>query len=143
MCVAFLGFSGFAQQRSKDFCDAAIGGTSYSNAYIDEETSDALGYALVLKSRNNAVLYVYEGGEPSVIKLPFERSGNRITIRGIWHEHLVEYPARKEIVEDHPVVVEASLTGRVMNASIRIGDWGESKIKMKKVAHILGCVDKN
>ena len=131
--------SAAAQQGDRDYCEAASSGVAYSNAYVHRETGDTLGYAIVLRSDNKAIVYVYEGGAPSQIELPFERTGNRVVIRGVWHEKLIEYPSRREFVKDRPVLVDGVLLGDTLKAMITIADLDRLEVKLKRVAHILGC----
>jgi hypothetical protein len=118
--------------------------STYSSAYVHEETGDLLGYELAIKQHPDAtveaLLYIYEGSVVGDgIDLLGHISGKDLSISGNWIEHLIEYPSKKEIVKTHFVRIDGTLSQTSFLGRIKIADLGEDEIKLKRVNHIWTC----
>jgi hypothetical protein len=115
-------------------CTKTAGMQVYSNVFMHEETGDLLGYDLAIKRQGRsgaeALLYLYEGGEAGEgIPLSGRVSRNRLTLRGTWVEHLVEYVSKRKILEQHSVEILGILTLANLSGELTIS-------KMKNHQHI-------
>lgn len=117
----------------------------YSNIFIHKETGDLLGYDLAVKrdrgSGVDALLYVYEGGgsDPGV-PLSGQISNNRLSIQGTWVEHLVEYPSKKEIVQEHFVKIVGVMDSATFRGELTIKGMDEDeRVRLKRVRRIWSC----
>lgn len=131
-------------QTSADQCPRTKSMRIYSNAYVNEETDDLLGYELAIKQHQGstveALLYVYEGSAAGDgIDVPGHISGKNLLIAGSWVEHLTEYPSKKEIVETHSVRIGGTLSQNSFLGEIKIAGLDQRKIKLKRVDHIWMC----
>jgi hypothetical protein len=87
---------------SKDECAQTTHMRIYSNAYLSEETGDVVGYDLALEQRNDsavdALLYLYQGqAHDDGIRISGSLSGKKLTLKGSWVEHRIEYPEKREM----------------------------------------------
>lgn len=116
----------------------------YSNVFVHKETGDLLGYDLALKrsgdSSIDGLLYVYEGGESEEgIRLSGQASG-KLSIQGIWVEHLLEYPSKREIVQSHFVRIVGTLDSAAFRGELTIEGMGERQpVRLKRVKSIWSC----
>src|SRR5580692_10124726 len=79
---------------SKDECAQTAHMRIYSNAYL---SGDVVGYDLALEQRNDsavdALLYLYQGqAHDDGIRISGSLSGKKLTLKGSWVEHRIEYP---------------------------------------------------
>jgi hypothetical protein len=73
-----------------------------------------LGYELAVERHDDSTVeasfYVYEGAPNNeAIPLSGHISGKNLSIQGNWLERLIEYPAKKEIVQTHFVKIDGML----------------------------------
>ena len=128
-------------------CVKTAGMQVYSDVFVHEETGDLLGYDLAIKRQGNsgaeALLYVYEGGESGEgIPLSGQVSKNRLTLKGTWVEHLVEYPSKREIVQQHSVEILGALDLANFRGEVRIGEIEDhQQIRLKRVKNVWFCND--
>jgi hypothetical protein len=120
----------------------------YSNVFIHEETGDLLGYDLAIRRQGSsgaeALLYVYEGGGAGEgVPLSGRVSKNRLTLKGTWVEHLLEYPSKTEIVEQHSVEILGILTLANFSGELTIGEGDRQHVRFKRVKKIWSCNDRN
>jgi hypothetical protein len=116
----------------------------FSNAWVQGETGDLLGYELAIKPLSDrgidALLYLYEGGASDGIQLPGRISGKHVTIEGNWNEHLTEYPSKREIVQVHFVKIEGELDSTAFLGKMSIKDMSvDDHLRLKRVRHIWLC----
>ena len=133
-----------------DECARTAGMDVYSNVFIHEETGDLLGYELAVKRQGNsgadALLYVYEGGEAGEgIPLSGQVSKNRLALKGTWVEHLVEYPSKKNVTEEHHVEVFGTMGDATFRGELTISGMEEDHqhIRLKRVQRTWPCYDRN
>ncbi|HEV2101676.1 MAG TPA: hypothetical protein VGR58_02755 [Candidatus Acidoferrum sp.] len=117
----------------------------YSNAFFSEEAGDVVGYELALQKLNgdaiDARLYIYQG-EPNKdgISMSGQISGGKLTIKGNWVQHSIEFPSKKEIVETQLVGVDGTLNSTQFRGTIRVeGLVAPIKVGLKRVDHIWLC----
>jgi hypothetical protein len=121
----------------------------YSDVFMQKETGDLIGYELAIKRQGDrdayALLYVYEGGEAGEgIPLSGQASKNRLTLKGTWVEHLVEYPSKKSIIEEHPVEILGAEGIATFRGEITIsGIEDHEHIVLKQVRKIWPCYGRN
>ena len=121
----------------------------YSNVFMDEETGDLLGYDLAIKRQGSsgaeALLYVYEGGGAGEgIPLSGQVSKNRLTLKGTWVEHLLEYPSKRKILEQHSVEILGTLTPAYFRGEVTISEMRDHQhVRLKRVKKIWSCNDRN
>ena len=117
----------------------------YSNVFIHSETGDLLGYELAVKRRGDseigALLYVYEGGEADGgIPLSGHVTKNRLTLTGTWVEHLVEYPSKKKIAEEHSVEILGTMNTATFRGELTISGMGvHQHVRLRHVMRIWPC----
>ena len=132
-----------ATNSRSDECKQTASMRVYSNAWIDKETGDLNGFELAIKDSDDAaidaLLYMYEGGVAKGIPLPGHISGGRIEIGGDWIEQLVEYPSKKETTHTRFVKIDGVLKPTFFRGKIRIQDYDDFDVKLKKVGHIWMC----
>jgi hypothetical protein len=118
---------------------------AYSSAAFSEETGDVIGYELVIQQHNgnsiDALLYDYEGTpNEDGISVSGHISGGKPKLQGIWVEHLIEQPTKKEIVETRLVKVDGTLDLTEFQGTIKIqGLATPISARMKRVDHIWMC----
>jgi len=121
----------------------------YSNVFVHKETGDLLGYDLAIKrdgdSRVDSLLYVYEGGDSDDgVSLSGQISNSRLSVQGTWVEHLVEYPSKKEIVQNHFVKIVGTLDSAAFRGELTIEGMGErEQVRLKRVKRIWSCKNWN
>ena len=118
---------------------------TYSNASLSQETGDVLGFELAIEQHRHstvdALLYVYEGA-PNTDGIPISGrlSGKKLVLQGLWVEHLIEYPSKKETVERHRVRIEGTLTPAAFQGTLTIQSFGSPmKIHLTRVRHVWLC----
>jgi hypothetical protein len=117
----------------------------YSNAFAHEETGDVLGYELAIKENNESaadiLLYVYEGApDDEGIPLSGRISGKELAAQGDWVEHLVEYPAKKEIIQTHSVKIDGTFDATSFRGQIRIENMDSpGNVRLKRVKRLWFC----
>jgi hypothetical protein len=116
----------------------------YSNAHLSEETGDVVGYELALERRNesavDALLYLYEGeAHDDGIHISGSISGKKLTLNGSWVEHLIEYPAKKEVVQTHLVKIDGTLDSGSFPGRITIEGLTPDNVRLKRVERIWVC----
>lgn len=117
----------------------------YSNVLLHKETGDLLGYDLAINrdggSRVTALLYVYEGGESaSGVLLSGQIAKKRLLIGGNWTEHLIEYPSKKETVQDHLVKINGILNSAAFRGDLTIdGILEHQRVRLNRVKNIWSC----
>ena len=95
----------------------------------------------------DVLLYVYEGApNNNGIHRQGHISGKKLNIEGNWNEHLIEYPAKKEIVQEHFVRINGTHDSVWFRGKITVQDMSTTKglsededLKLKRVAHIWLC----
>lgn len=146
--VAVAGLSGtlLAQRTpATNECAKTTGMQVYSNVSVHPETGDLLGYELAINrsgdSGLDALLYVFEGGDSGTgIPLTGQIIKGQVNIRGTWEEHLVEYPSKKETVEEHPVKIRGILAASSFRGELTIGDITKpERVRLKHVHRIWIC----
>lgn len=121
----------------------------YSDVFMQKETGDLLGYELAVKrqggSHADALLYVYEGGEADEgIPLSGQVSNNMLTLKGTWVEHLIAYPSKESITEEHPVEVSGTLSTATFRGKLTISGMEDPQhVRLKRVKKIWPCYDQN
>lgn len=121
----------------------------YSNVFIHKETGDLLGYELAVKRRGdleiNALLYVYEGGETDDgIPLSGQVIKDRLTLTGTWVEHLVKYPSKKKIVEEHSVEILGTMDTASFRGELTISGMEDHQhVRLRHVKSIWPCNNLN
>jgi hypothetical protein len=130
---------------SEDECSRTAHMQIYSNAFFSKEAGDVVGYELALQKINgdaiDARLYIYQG-EPKKdgISMSGQISGGKLTIKGSWVQHSIEYPSKKEIVETQLVGVDGTLNSTQFRGTIKVeGLAAPIKVKLKHVDHIWLC----
>ncbi len=117
----------------------------YSSVFIHKETGDVLGYDLAVKRDRDlgidALLYIYEGGNSDPgIPLSGQISNNRLNIQGTWVEHLVEYPSKKETVQEHFVKIVGILDSAAFRGDVTIkGMDRDERVRLKRTRRIWSC----
>jgi len=112
---------------------------------MHEETGDLLGYDLAIKRQGSsgakALLYVYEGGGAGEgIPLSGQVSKNRLTLRGTWVEHPLEYPSKRKILEQHSVEILGILTLANFSGKLTISEIDDHQhVRLKRVKKIWSC----
>jgi hypothetical protein len=134
----------FHLDAKEDECVRTADMHVYSNAFLSEETGDLVGYELALRlasdSSVEALLFVYEGAPDDGILLPGRISGKKLTVKGSWVEHQIEYPSKKEIVQMHPVNIEGALDSDLFRGTIKIGgSVTPDVVRLKRVDRIWIC----
>ncbi len=143
--TVFLAASSVPSLSASDDCSKTAASMTYSNAYSDGYTGDVSGYELVVKRNDNstveAFLYVYEGSPSSeAIPLPGRLSGEKLSIKGDWVEHLIEYPSKKETVQTHAVEITGILNTASFRGEITIEGLGKKqRVRLKRVDSIWRC----
>ena len=147
--LALVGFSSTPANAQKpgasDECARTSGMQVYSNVSIHRETGDLLGYDLAIKrtadSNVDALLYVYEGGDSDDgIPLSGQVLNKRLTVQGIWVEHLVEYPSERTVVEKHFVKIVGNLRPAALSGVLTIESIDEREaVRLKRVKRIWSC----
>ena len=152
LLVAVVGFSGTLYGQNavvSDECARTAGMQVYSNVFVHKETGDLLGFDLAIKrdgdSGVDALLYVYEGGGSDAgVPLSGQISNSRLSIQGTWVEHLVEYPSKKEIVQNHFVKIVGTLDSVAFRGDLAIEGMGEGdQVRLKRVKRIWSCKNWN
>ena len=129
----------------EDPCEKTAGMQVYSNVFMHEETGDLLGYDLAIKRQGSsgaeALLYVYEGGGAGEgIPLSGQVSKNRLTLRGTWVEHPLEYPSKRKILEQHSVEILGILTLANFSGKLTISEIDDHQhVRLKRVKKIWSC----
>jgi hypothetical protein len=132
-----------------DECARTAGMDVYSDVFVHKETGDLLGFELAVKHQGNsgadALLYVYAGGEADEgIPLLGQVSKNRLTLKGTLVEHLVEYPSKRNISEEHHVEVSGTMGVATFRGELTIsGMIDHQLILLKRVKRIWPCFDRN
>jgi len=129
---------------SKDKCAQTAHMRIYSNAHLSEETGDVVGYELAVERRNesavDALLYLYEGeAHDDGIHISGSISGKKLTLNGSWVEHLIEYPAKKEVVQTHLVKIDGTLDSGSFPGRIIIEGLTPDNVRLKRVERIWVC----
>jgi len=133
-----------AQEASDAECSQISPMSVYSNAWIDQETTDLNGFELALKqmgeSKIAALLYVYEGTLADGIPLPGHISGRSLIIEGTWVEHLVEYPSKTETVQTHLVKIAGAMDSKSFRGRITIKDLSfDEDVMLERVRNVWRC----
>jgi len=121
----------------------------YSDVFMQKETGDLLGYELAVKRQGDsgadALLYVYEGGEAGEgIPLSGQVSKNRLTLKGTWVEHLIAYPSKKRVTQEHSVEVLGTLNTATFRGELTISGMEDHQdVRLKRVKKIWPCYDRN
>jgi hypothetical protein len=117
----------------------------YSTAYLSQETGDVGGIELAIQDKSDstvdALMFVYEGApNDDAIPLSGRLDSEHLTLQGIWVEHLVEYPSKKEVVQTHLVSVNGTLDLSSIRGDLKIEglDFPE-KIRLSRVSQIWMC----
>jgi len=131
-------------QAAEDQCAQTSRMVVYSDAFISKETGDLDGFELAIKrnadSTLDSLLFVYEGAPSSGIPLQGRVSGGTLLIEGNWEEHLIEYPSKKETVENHAVRIEGTLNPSRFHGKISIGGLGDATaVSLKHVRQVWMC----
>ncbi|HET9184043.1 MAG TPA: hypothetical protein VFP59_18090 [Candidatus Angelobacter sp.] len=117
----------------------------YSNAFLSQETGDVLGFELAIERLKNssidALLYVYEGvPNTDGIRISGRLSGKTLVLQGVWVEHLIEYPSKKETVDQHRVRIEGTINPSTFRGSLTIQSFGPAiKVRLARVRHLWLC----
>ena len=142
MLLAF--WSGQSLAQTED-CSRTSAMEIYSNAFVQKETGDVLGYELPVNRRPGLVveafLYVYEGA-PNKDGIPVhgQTSGSSVSLRGNWIEHLTEMPSKKKIVETHLVRIDGVIDSSSFKGQLTIeGLGGPESVRLKRVKRIWLC----
>ena len=151
LSVLTIASCALAQGTSDDTCARTASMRIYSNAVVSEETGDVSGFELAVRKLSDStvdvLLYIYEGApNNNGIHLQGHISGKKLNIEGNWDEHLIEYPAKKEIVQEHFVRINGTHDSVWFRGKITIQDMSTTKglsededLKLKRVAHIWLC----
>jgi hypothetical protein len=121
----------------------------YSDVFMQKETGDLLGYELAVKRRGDsgadALLYVYEGGEAGEgIPLSGQVSKNLLTLKGTWVEHLIAYPSKKRITEEHSVEIFGTMSTATFRGQLTISGMEDHKhVRLKYVNKTWPCYERN
>jgi hypothetical protein len=121
----------------------------YSDVFMQKETGDLLGYELAIKSQGDsgteALLYVYEGGEAGDgIPLSGHVSKERLTLKGTWVEHLIEYPSKKKIAQEYAVEIADTVKPSIFRGELTIsGMEDHQQVRLRRVKRIWSCNDQN
>lgn len=132
-----------------DECARTAGMLVYSDVFMQKETGDLLGYELAVKRQGDsgaeAMLYVYEGGDAGEgIPLSGQISKDLLTLKGTWVEHLIEYPSKQRITEEHSVEVVGTLPPATFRGELTIkGMEDHQHVRLKRVKKIWPCYDQN
>lgn len=150
LSVGGLGLKAQTMLDSKsDECARTVGTIVYSDVFMQKETGDLLGYELAVKRQGDsgadAVLYVYEGGEAGEgIPLSGQVSKNLLTLKGTWVEHLIAYPSKKRITEEHSVELVGTMSNTNFRGDITINEMEDHRhVRLKLVKKIWPCYDRN
>lgn len=117
----------------------------YSVASVDRETGDLDGYELAIErhvdSTIDAWLYVYEGApNDDAIHTTGLISGRKMTLRGNWPERQIEYPSKKETVQNHFVEIEGVLDSNWFRGTIKIeGLYSPDHAQLRRVRRLWPC----
>jgi hypothetical protein len=127
-----------------DQCAQTSSMNVYSSAYVSKETGDLNGFELAFKQDAgagvDALLFVYEGAPSDGIPLQGHISGNKLLVNGNWEEHLIEYPSKKETVENHAVKIEGTFDVSHFHGKISINGLGDvDKVVLKYVRQVWMC----
>ena len=137
-----------AQGTSDDECSRTMSMRIYSKAVVSEETGDVSGFELAVGTPTNSTvvarLYVYEGApNNNGIQLEGHLSKKTLILDGNWDEHLIEYPAKKEIVQHHSVRINGTHHPRWFRGRITIKETSglsdDEEVRLKHVGHIWLC----
>jgi hypothetical protein len=91
-------------------------------------------------SKVDALLFVYEGAPDEGIPLSGRISDGNLIIDGVWTEHQIEYPSRKEVVQIHSVKITGTLDPSWFRGTVKIeGLVTPEKIRLKHVPRIWTC----
>jgi len=132
-----------------DECARSAGMLVYSDVFMQKETGDLLGYELAVKRKGDsgadALLYVYEGGEAGEgIPLSGQVSKNRLTLKGTWVEHLIAYPSKESVTQEHSVEVFGTLSTATFRGELTISGMEDHQhIRLKRLKKIWPCCDRN
>ena len=148
--VLLVGFSlaNFSHQNHLNAAEGDCARTSkmrvYSSAFADQETGDLLGYELALgqvkDSKVDALLFVYEGAPDEGIPLSGRISSGKLEIDGVWVEHQIEYPSKKEVVQTHSIKILGWLSDGWFRGTIQIeGLVTPAKVRLKRESRIWVC----
>jgi hypothetical protein len=78
------------------------------------------------------------------VPLSGQISNKRLSIEGIWVEHLVQYPSKKEIVQKHFVKIVGTLDSAAFRGELTIEGMGEhERVRLKHVKRIWSCKNWN
>ena len=88
---------------------------------------------------------MYEGGDSDDgVSLSGQISNSRLSVQGTWVEHLVEYPSKKEIVQNHFVKIVGTLDSAAFRGELTIEGMGErEQVRLKRVKRIWSCKNWN
>lgn len=116
----------------------------YSSAFIAAGSGDLDGYELALSqtsdSKVDALLFVYEGAADGGIPLSGRISDGNMIIDGVWTEHQIESPSRKEVVQTHSIKILGALDPSWFRGRMKIeGLLTPEKIRLKRVPRIWAC----
>jgi hypothetical protein len=131
---------------SEDACAKSAHLRTYSNAVFVEEAADVVGYELVFQQSNSnsasALLYVYDGApNKDGISVSGQISAGKVAMKGNWVQHLIEEPAKKQVVETYPVEISGTLDSKRFRGSITISGSAES-LTLRRVEYIWLCKPK-
>ena len=86
-------------------------------------------------------LYVYEGvAYDEGIPLSGRVLGKELTVQGNWVEHLVQYPAKKEIIQTHSVKIKERLDAASFRGQMRIENMDSpDSVRLKRVKKLWFC----
>ena len=146
VAVIFLsGVLGGALNASEDECGRTTRMRVYSNAFFHQEAGDVVGYELAVQRNGDtsatALLYVYEG-EPNEdgIYISGHIDGQKLTMEGDWVKHLIEMPAKKEVIETDHVAVHGTLESNWFRGTIKVGNLSTPiRVNLKRINHIWMC----
>lgn len=127
----------------QDACARTAHMPVYSDAYFSEEGGDVVGYELALEDRNSdadALLFVYEG-TPNGDGIPLSGSllNAKLALKGVWVEHLTEYPSKKKIVKRQAVKVDGRLNASRFQGQITIERSAPVQVRLRRVRRIWVC----
>jgi hypothetical protein len=117
----------------------------YSNAYLQTETGDLLGYDLAISKPGDVdqtvLFYVYEGGlTDRGIPLSVIVQGKNLLITGEWTEELIEYPSQRKIAEKHRVRLELKMVPKALSGTVYIEGMADRQpVRLRLVRHVWSC----
>lgn len=144
-CVGLLVLITATYANGSDQCSRTDRMQIYSNAYVHPETGDILGYELAVSrdsgSKVDAFFYTYEGApNDEAIPLSGHLSGKHLTVQGTWVEHLVEHPAKKQIIHTHVITIDGALDPAFFRGHITIEGMVErDRVRLRRVKKIWLC----